>query len=157
MVGLAYARVRSTNYGWSTATEDSYAAQLELVTKATAINPGYAFAYYVKSLALIFTKQFPEAIDAAQTAVALDPNAACAYFAMSRAESPLGRCEQSIAHIKQAFTLSPRDPVAACGTRSWALARLAGSARRPIAEYKRGIDAGGPNESSISSDFDRQD
>ena len=89
MVGLAYARVRSTNYGWSTATEDSYAAQLELVTKATAINPGYAFAYYVKSLALIFTKQFPEAIDAAQTAVALDPNAAYAYFAMGRAETPL--------------------------------------------------------------------
>ena len=36
MVGLAYARVGSTNYGWSTATEDSYVAQLELVTKATA-------------------------------------------------------------------------------------------------------------------------
>ena len=143
MVGLAYARVRSTNYGWSTATEDSYAAQLELVTKATAINPGYAFAYYVKSLALIFTKQFPEAIDAAQTAVALDPNAACAYFAMGRAETPLGRCEQSIAHIKQAFTLSPRDPVGGLwhtilGVSEACLGRLDAA----IAEYKRGIDAG---------------
>ena len=37
-----------------------------MLSKATAINPGYAFAYYVKSLALIFTKQFPEAIEAAQ-------------------------------------------------------------------------------------------
>ena len=143
MVGLAYARVALPTTAWSTATEDSYAAQLELVTKATAINPGYAFAYYVKSLALIFTKQFPEAIDAAQTAVALDPNAAYAYFAMGRAETPLGRCEQSIAHIKQAFTLSPRDPVGGLwhtilGVSEACLGRLDAA----IAEYKRGIDAG---------------
>jgi hypothetical protein len=29
----------------------------------------------------------------------------------SRAERSLGRCEQSIAHVKQAFALSPRDPL----------------------------------------------
>jgi hypothetical protein len=33
---------------------------MDLLAKATAINPGYTFAYYVKSLALIFTKQFPD-------------------------------------------------------------------------------------------------
>ena len=127
MVGLAYARLRATFYGWSTTAEDTYAAQLDLVTKATAINPDYAFAYYVKSLELlIFTKQFPEAIEAAQTAVALDPNAAYGYFAMGQAETNLGRCEQSIAHIKQAFALSPRDPIGgALGTRSWAFPRFA--------------------------------
>jgi len=126
MVGFAYARLRASFYGWSTPAEDTYAAQLEVLTKATAINPGYAFAYYVKSLALAFKKQFPEAIEAAQTAVALDPNAAYAYFAMGQAEISLGRCEQSIAHIRQAFALSPRDPVGvAPGTRSWAPPRFA--------------------------------
>jgi tetratricopeptide (TPR) repeat protein len=45
----------------------------------------YAFAYYVKSRVLFYKKQFPEAIEAAQTAVALDPNAAYAYFAMAMA------------------------------------------------------------------------
>jgi hypothetical protein len=35
---LKFARV----YGWSTTAEDTYAAQLDLLTKATAINPGYA-------------------------------------------------------------------------------------------------------------------
>ena len=83
---------------------------MELLTKATAINPGYAFAYYVKSIVLLLTKQFPEALEAAETAVALDPNSAYGYSAMGRAEALLGRCEQSIAHIKQAFALSPRDP-----------------------------------------------
>jgi adenylate cyclase len=35
-------------HGWSTGSEDTRAAALELVAKATAINPGYAFAYYVR-------------------------------------------------------------------------------------------------------------
>jgi tetratricopeptide (TPR) repeat protein len=50
-------------------------------------------------------------IEAAQTAVALDPNAAHGYFAMALAETVIGRCEQSSAHIKQALALSPRDPI----------------------------------------------
>src|SRR5262249_697477 len=110
MVGLAYAGLRAKAYGWTTASEDTYATLLDLLTKATAINPGYAFAFYVKRLVLFFTKRLSEAIEAAQTAVALDPNAAFGYYAMAIAEAWLGRCEQSNAHIKQAFALSPRDP-----------------------------------------------
>jgi TolB-like protein/Tfp pilus assembly protein PilF len=111
MVGLAYARWRAKIYGWSIASEDTYAAQLDLLTKAIAISPGYAFAYYVKSLVLFFLKQLPEAIEAARTAVALDPNMAHGYFGMAQAETWLGRCEQSKGHIKQALDLSPRDPL----------------------------------------------
>ena len=86
MVGLAYARGRASFYGWSTPAEDAPAAQLDLVTKATAIDPGYALAYYVKSFTLFLTKRPSEALEAAQTAVALDPNAAYGYYAMGRAE-----------------------------------------------------------------------
>ena len=110
MVGLAYARFRTSFYGWSTAAEDKPAAQMELLAKAIAINPGYAFAYYVKGTVLWLTKEYPEALAAAETEVALDPNSAYGYSAMGRAEALLGRCEQSIAHTKQAFALSPRDP-----------------------------------------------
>ena len=143
MVGLAYARGRANFYGWSTPAEDTPAAQLDLVTKATAIDPGYALAYYVKSFTLFLTKQSSEALEAAQTAVALDPNAAYGYYAMGRAESSLGRCEQSIAHIKQAFALSPRDPLSGLwhvvlGGSEGCLGRLDAA----IAEYKRAIDAG---------------
>jgi adenylate cyclase len=143
MVGLAYARSRASFYGWSTPAEDAPAAQLDLVTKATAIDPGYALAYYVKSFTLFLTKRPSEALEAAQTAVALDPNAAYGYYAMGRAESSLGRCEQSIAHIKQAFALSPRDPLSGLwhvvlGGSEGCLGRLDAA----IAEYKRAIDAG---------------
>jgi adenylate cyclase len=148
MVGFAYARSRASIYGWSTTAEDTYAGQLDLLTKATAINPNYAFAYYVKSLVLSYTKQLPEAIEAAQTAVALDPNAAYGYFAMGLAEvgiaeGPFGRCERSIAHIKQAFALSPRDHFGGLwhfllGVGETCLGRL----DEAIAEFKRSIDAG---------------
>lgn len=141
MVGFAYARMRASVYGWSTTAD--YAAQLDLLTKATAINPSYAFAYYVKSHVLFFTKQVPEAIESAQTAVALDPNAANGYYAMGLAESALKRCEQSIVHIKQAFALSPRDPIGglwhtALGFDEACLNRL----DTAIGEFKQAIDAG---------------
>jgi adenylate cyclase len=111
MVGLAYARYRASIYGWSTTPEDTYAAQLDLVTKASAISPGYAFAYYVKSLVLFYLKRLPEAIEAGRTAVTLNPNSAHGYFGMAQSESWLGRCEQAKEHLKQALSLSPRDPL----------------------------------------------
>ncbi len=143
MVGFAYARFRAKVYGWSITTEDTYPAQLDLLTKAIAISPGYAFAYYGKSQVLFQTRQLPESLEAAQTAVALDANAAYGYYAMGLAEGPLGRCEQSIAHIKQAFALSPRDPLGGLfhwvlgGSQAWC-----GQLDAAIAEFKRAIDAG---------------
>jgi adenylate cyclase len=122
---------------------------LDLLTKAIAIDPGYAFAYYVRSN-LLFNiavsddpNKLPEAIEAAQTAVALDPNAAYGYYILGFAEGPSGPCEQAIAHIKQAFALSPRDPVAD----RWHFALGANEAHcgqldAAIAEFKRAIDAG---------------
>jgi adenylate cyclase len=110
MVGLAWARLRLNFYGWSTVAENKPAAQLQLLAKAIEINPSYAFAYYVKGIVLYLTKEYPEALAAAETEVALDPNSAYGYAAIGRAEGMLGRCEQSIAHIKQAFAFSPRDP-----------------------------------------------
>jgi adenylate cyclase len=144
MVGFAYARFRALAYGWSTVAEDTYAPQWDLLTKATAIDPGFAFAYYVKSNVLFLTKQLPEAIEAGQTAVALDPNAAYGYYAMAQAEGALGRCEQENTHIKQAFALSPRDPIFAgrwhltLGLSEVCLGRLDAA----LAEFKRAIEAG---------------
>ena len=66
MVGLA-----------CTAAEDKPAAQIELPTRATAINPSYAFAYHVKTAVLLWReKECPEALAVAETEVALDPKSA---------------------------------------------------------------------------------
>jgi adenylate cyclase len=142
MVGMAYARMRASAYGWSTTAD--YAAQMDLLTKATATEPSYAFAYYVKSNVLSNTKQLSEAVEAAQRVVALDPNAAYGYYAMALAEAWLGRCEQSNRHIKHAFTLSPRDLVFS-GLWHWILGVSEGCLGRldaAIGEINQAIDAG---------------
>jgi adenylate cyclase len=145
MAGLAYAHLRASFYGWSTAAEDKPATQMELLTNATAINPGYAFAYYVKSAALWNAKKYPEALAAAETEVALDPNSAYGYAAIGRAEDLLGRCEQSIAHIKQAFALSPRDPLSGIWYGYLGLAELCrGRLDAAIEQFKRAIVSGYP-------------
>ena len=145
MVGLAYARSRAGFYGWSTAAEDKPAAQMELLTKATAINPGYALAYYVKSTVLWIAKEYPEALAAAETELALDPNSAYGYTAISRSEALLGRCEQSIAHTKQAFALSPRDPFSGNWYMLLGLAEFCrGRLDAAIEQLKRAIVSGYP-------------
>jgi adenylate cyclase len=145
MVGLAYARARTRFYGWSTSAEYAPLAQMDLITKATALNPGYAFAYYIKSTLLWVAKQYPESLAAAETEVALDPNSAYGYSAMGRAEALLGRCEQSIVHTNQAFALSPRDPLSGIwymhlGLAEFCRGRLDGA----IEQLRRAIDSGFP-------------
>jgi tetratricopeptide (TPR) repeat protein len=118
---------------------------MELLTKATALNPGYAFAYYVKSTVLWTAKEYPEALAAAETEVALDPNSAYGYAAIGRVEGLLGRCEQSIAHIKQAFALSPRDPFSGIWYGYLGLAEFCrGRPDAAIEQLKRSIYSGYP-------------
>ena len=91
------------------------------------------------------TKQFPEAIEAAQTAIALDPNSANGYSAMGRAEAVLGRCEQSIAHTQQAFALSPRDPFSGIWYLHLGYAEICrGRLDAAIEQFKRAIYSGNP-------------
>jgi tetratricopeptide (TPR) repeat protein len=145
LVGLAYARLRASLYGWSTAAEDKPAAQMDLLTKAIASNPGYAFAYYVKSAALWTSREYPEALAAAETEVALDPNSAYGYTALGRVEGLLGRCEQSIAHIKQAFALSPRDPFSGIWYGYLGVAEVCrGRPDAAIEQFRRAINSGYP-------------
>ena len=149
MVGLAYARIRAASTAGARRPTDTPAAQMELLTKATAINPGYAFAYYVKSR-VFCRKQFPKPFEAAQTAVTLDPNAAYGYYAMGLAEIALGRCEQSIATYQTGVRPKPPRSVAASGTLSWAMPRLClVRLDAAIEEFKQAIDAGYRDLSSL--------
>ena len=151
MVGLAWARLRANFYGWSTVAENKPAAQLGLLAKAIEINPGYAFAYYVKGIVLWLTKEYAEALAAAETEVALDPNSAYGYAAIGRAEALLGRCEQSIGHIKQAFAFSPRDPNSGIWYAYLAFAEFCrGRLDAAIEQLKRAIYSGYPSYSTYA-------
>ena len=143
MVGLAYARISTRLYGWSTAEGDTPAAQMELLTNALAINPSFALGYYVKSFALFLEKQYLEAVEAGRAGTTVDPNSAFSFFAMGRAEWPLGHCEEAIEHIKQSFKLSPRDPLSGVWHMNIGLGELCrGRIDAAIKEIRRAIDEG---------------
>jgi adenylate cyclase len=112
MVGLAYVDLRAFLYGWSSATtQDAVDEALSRLDKANEIDRGFAYGYYVRSLALFAGGRYADAVEAANTATKLNPNLAHGYFATGQAEWPLGQCDQAISHINQAFKISPRDPL----------------------------------------------
>ena len=123
---------------------------MELLTKATAINPGYAFAYYVKSLVLLLRKAISGSDRSRPDGGGSRSQFGVRVFRDGRAEGLLGRCEQSIAHIKQAFALSPRDPFSGIWHTYLGIAEFCrGRLDAAIEEFKRAIDAGYPDLFSL--------
>jgi adenylate cyclase len=86
------------------------------VNRALAIDPRNARAFQVKSRIFAYRNeldyrgQIEEAIDAAETAIALDPNLAGAYGWLGRLYAKAGHPERTAALVEQAMRLSPRDP-----------------------------------------------
>jgi adenylate cyclase len=143
MVGIALIDTRDFAFGWGAHPNGTLAGPFGLVTKALAINPNFSFGYYAKSLALFFALRLPEAVEAARTGTTVDPNSAFSYFAMGQAEAPLGRCEESIAHVKEAFRLSPRDPGSALWHMNIGVGELCrGRVDAAVEEFRRAIDGG---------------
>jgi tetratricopeptide (TPR) repeat protein len=73
----------------------------------------------------------------------VDPNSAHSFLAMGRAEWTLGRCDEAIAHIKEAFRLSPRDPRRGFWHLNLGLAEVCpGRLDAAVEEFKRASDVG---------------
>ncbi len=103
----------------------------------------YSFGYYVKSFALFMAQRYSEAIEAARMGTIVDANSAFSYFAMGQAEWPLGRCKETIAHIKEAFRLSPRDPGRGVWHMNVGIGELCGGRFDAAAqEFTKAIEAG---------------
>ena len=91
----------------------------DAVSRALAIEPRNARAFLVNSRLLAYCNELDyrgrldEAIDAAEAAIALDPNLATAYGWLGRLYAKAGHPERTAASVQQAMRLSPRDPVTA--------------------------------------------
>ena len=87
-----------------------------LLTRALAIDPRSAHAYHVKSVALTYDHrrdwrgEIIPAIDAEETALALNPNRPISLVVLGRLYSKIGHPERTGALVEQAMRLSPRDP-----------------------------------------------
>jgi TolB-like protein len=114
-------------------------ATLTKVFSLEQSQPNHALAHVVQGLIQNFTKRADQAIAECEHALALDRNLAHAHAVIGFAKYALGRGEETEAHIKEAFRLSPRDPYAA----TWCMMVAASKADdgEAIAWYRRGLEA----------------
>ena len=83
---------------------------MRLIDRALAIDPKMAIAYRVRSWIFSESGRIPEAITAAETAIALNRNDALAHSLLALALLHQGDAERSRLAGEQALKLSPRDP-----------------------------------------------
>jgi TolB-like protein/class 3 adenylate cyclase/Tfp pilus assembly protein PilF len=136
LTGLADTHMTDVLNDWTKDEDASIRQAYDSVNRALAINPRNAVAYVVKSNVLSDPpyRNFDQAIEAAETAIALNPSLANAYARLGRVYARVGKPERTAALIEQAMRLSPRDP----NVGSWLYA--AGIAQLQMGHYDMAID-----------------
>jgi adenylate cyclase len=130
-------------YGWTNPETDYDAKIVGQTDRAIALDPDNMRAYYVKSLYLLLTHRWNEALNAADAGLAINPNFAPLYATRGVAENSIGRFEQAKSDLQLAMRLSPRDPE--IGFRHNQLGNIElnlGHFDAAIDEYHKAIDAG---------------
>jgi tetratricopeptide (TPR) repeat protein len=110
LAGSAYTHFMDYGLGWRNPEIDYEAKVHGQADRAIALAHDNLWAYYVNVNYLAMTKRAAEAVAAADTGLAINPNFARLYVARASAELWLGRNEQAISDVKQAMRLSPHDP-----------------------------------------------
>jgi len=114
---LASSLVSRVLDGMTTSRTTDLARAEELVDKALAVAPRYAFARATKGDIFRARRQYQEAIPQYEIALALNPNLAYPLHALGECKLMTGSIEEVIPLEEQAIRLSPRD--ANIGNRYW--------------------------------------
>ncbi|WP_209436080.1 winged helix-turn-helix domain-containing tetratricopeptide repeat protein [Mesorhizobium metallidurans] len=88
-------------------TEADRTAALELARKAVVIDPNDAGCHWVLGYLLSYERSFAQADAEFAKAIALDPNEADAWAALSDIAVLAGRVDEGLEHIRKAFRLNP--------------------------------------------------
>jgi TolB-like protein len=122
-------------FGWGEPGTDYEAEILGPSNRAIALDPDNADGYFPKVQYLSLSGRPSEAIGAADTGLAADPNFVLLYIPRAVAENSLGRYELAKADVERAMRLSPRDP--AIGT----FHAIVGDAEISLGHFGTAIDA----------------
>lgn len=88
-------------------SESSRKIALDLARKAVALDPDSSGCHWVLAYLLAYARSFAEADAEFAHAIALDPNEADAWAALSDIAVLAGRVEEGLEHIRKAFRLNP--------------------------------------------------
>jgi len=127
---LALLYFRALDIGWHRWVEAKYSPSVRLDARnylKMAMKDPSSLAYQATALTLITKRLYPEAINEAEKALALDPNDAYSYFIMAKILNYAGKSEKAIDFAKRALRLDPHYPVdylIILGESNFALANL---------------------------------
>jgi adenylate cyclase len=110
LAGSAFTYFLDRNFGWGDPATDYEAKVLGQADRAIVLAPDNVRGYLVKALYLNNSRLPREALVAAETGLAINPNFAPLLAERATAENSLGRNDQAKADVQLAMRLSPRDP-----------------------------------------------
>jgi len=143
LAGEAFTYMALFTFGEATAETNLDGKIIDQADRAIALAPDNLRAYAAKSFYLADTGRASEALRAADSGLAIDPNNAPLLDARTLAEIVLGRFEQAKSDAQQAMRLSPRDPETPNRLINLGMAELGlGHFDAAIAEFQQAIDAG---------------
>ena len=143
LAGEAFTYMALHTFGEAATETDLDAKILDQADRAIALAPDNMRAYAAKSFYLASTGRANEALRAADSGLAIDPNNAPLLDARTLAEIVLGRFEQAKSDALLAMRLSPRDPETPNKLINLGMAELGlGNFDAAIAEFQKAIDAG---------------
>jgi adenylate cyclase len=143
IAGDAATYFREHMFRWGNSGTDYDAKILGPADRAIALAPGYDQSYLFKSLYLLNSRRFDEAVSGADAGLAVNPNNPSLYLARAGAEIALGRFDEAKSDLQQGIRLSPRDPfVGIFRTELGDIEIGAGRPEAAIVEYRKALDAG---------------
>ena len=110
LVGLGYVYISDFGLSWSSNPQADLDQAMRLIDRALAIDPKMAIAYRVRSWIYSESGRIPEAVAAAETAIALNRNDFLAHSLLALALLHQGDVGKSRLTAEKALKLSPRDP-----------------------------------------------
>ncbi len=120
----------------------AFAAAEAKLCKVLSLAPDNARAHMYLGLVEIWTKRAAQGIAECEHALALDRNLASAHHFIGLGKIPIGRAEETEAHIAEALRLSPRDTLAYVWVSHAGLAKLhLGSYEQAVGWCRRAIEA----------------
>jgi tetratricopeptide (TPR) repeat protein len=144
LVGAAYTYHLDRLYDWKPADTDYEAKVLAQLDRAIALDPENFRAYAIKSSYLSNSSRPNEALSAADSGLAVNPNSVALHRQRALAENGLGRFDQAKSDAQQAMRLSPRDPTMGTSLTTLALSELG------LGQFDAAIDA---NRKAIEAGF----
>jgi TolB-like protein/Flp pilus assembly protein TadD len=143
LAGEAFTYMALFAFAEATAETDLDAKIIDPADRAIALAPDNMRAYAAKSFYLADTGRANEALRAADSGLAIDPNNAPLLDARTLAEIALGRFGQAKSDEQQAVRLSPRDPETPNRLINLGMAELGlGHFDAAVVEFQKAIDAG---------------